>query len=170
MDDARRIASSNEFLAEFAQRLRNAGVEVTRLTTGVPMLHPQIASFSGLWQLGKGVSERHYRLSGRPEVLLNSPINIAYHGGGPVRCRITGVPADNEFPILKDLRAEGLTDYIVLAIPFADGSHKALSFATNRPAGFGASDIALFEALVIAPGSTRIFRQSTTGSRSISAR
>src|SRR5262245_8456599 len=148
MTDAREIAGPNEFLAAFALRLRDAGIDVTRITTGVPMLHPQIASFSGLWQLGKGVSERQFRLGGRLDVLLNSPINIAYHGGGPVRCRMTGPPSEDEFPIVKDLRAEGFSDYLVLALPFADGSHKALSFATNRPAGFDPRDVARFEALV----------------------
>src|SRR5262249_37084098 len=66
----------------------------------------------------------------------------------PVRCRMTGPPSATEFPIVKDLRAEGLTDYIVLSIPFADGSHKALSLDTNRPDGFRDADIALFEGLV----------------------
>jgi adenylate cyclase len=148
MTDARRVAGPNELLEGFAIKLRAAGVSVTRATTGVPMLHPQIASFSGLWQLGKGVSERQYRLSGRLDALLNSPINIAYHGGGPVRCRMTGPPHDGEFPIVKDLRAEGLTDYLVLSIPFADGSFKALSLATDRLQGFTDDEIALFEAVV----------------------
>ena len=58
MSDARKITEPAEFLDAFAQRLLQAGVAVTRVTTGVPLLHPQIASFSGLWQLGKGVSER----------------------------------------------------------------------------------------------------------------
>src|SRR5262245_4690953 len=148
MTDARRVAGPNELLEGFAERLRAAGVSVTRATTGVPMLHPQIASFSGLWQLGKGVSERQYRLSGRLDALLNSPINIAYHGKGPVRCRMTGPLHHDEFPIVKDLRAEGLTDYVVLSIPFADGSFKALSLATDHPQGFADDEIALFEAVV----------------------
>ena len=65
-----------------------------------------------------------------------------------MRCRLTSPPIEGEFPILADLRAEGLTDYIVLAVPFADGTHKSLSFATAHPDGFSDSEIALFEALV----------------------
>ncbi len=148
MTSARKVADPSEFLEAFAQQLRAAGVDVTRITTGVPLLHPQIASFSGLWQLGRPVSERRYRASSDRQPLHDSPIIIAYKGGGPVRCRMTGPPSATEFPIVKELRAEGLTDYIVLSIPFADGSHKALSLATNRPAGFRDGDIALFEALV----------------------
>jgi adenylate cyclase len=149
MADARKFTESADFLDAFSHCLLEAGVAVTRVTTGVPLLHPQIASFSGLWQQGKGVSERRYRaISSHVDALLNSPIVIAYRGQGPVRCLMTGPPDDQEFPIVKELRAEGLTDYVVLSIPFADGSHKALSLATNRPEGFHDDEIALFNALV----------------------
>ena len=50
MTDARRQVDANEFLEAFALKLRAAGVDVSRITTGVPILHPQIFSFSGLWQ------------------------------------------------------------------------------------------------------------------------
>jgi adenylate cyclase len=149
MADARKFTEPADFLDAFSHRLLEAGVAVTRVTTGVPLLHPQIASFSGLWQQGKGVSERRYRaISSHVDALLNSPIVIAYRGEGPVRCLMTGPPNDQEFPIVKELRAEGLTDYVVLSIPFADGSHKALSLATNRLEGFHDDEIALFNALV----------------------
>lgn len=149
MADARKFTQSADFLDAFSRRLLEAGVAITRVTTGVPLLHPQIASFSGLWQQGKGVSERRYRaISSHVDALLNSPIVIAYRGEGPVRCLMTGPPNDQEFPIVKELRAEGLTDYVVLSIPFADGSHKALSLATNRLEGFHDDEIALFNALV----------------------
>jgi adenylate cyclase len=78
----------------------------------------------------------------------NSPIWIAYDGGGPVRCDPTTPPQDGEFPILADLRRDGLTDYIVHSVPFADGSHKALSLATSRQGGFGDDELALFEAMI----------------------
>src|SRR6202011_2288381 len=61
MTEARRRTDPTEFLDAFALELRAAGVDVSRITTGVPILHPQIFSFSGLWQLGKGTSERRYR-------------------------------------------------------------------------------------------------------------
>ena len=45
--------------------------------------------------------------------MSNSPIRIAYEGGGPVRCDLTAPPREGEFAILADLRREGFTDYIV---------------------------------------------------------
>jgi adenylate cyclase len=151
MTGARRRVDPSEFLEGFAHELRVAGVDVSRITTGVPILHPQIFSFSGLWQLGKGTTERRYRTEPNiPATLLNSPIGIAYQGRGPVRFDLTAPPENGEFVILDDLRREGFTDYVVYSIPFADGSHKALSLATSRRGGFSADELALFEAMISA--------------------
>ncbi len=149
MSDGRKLADPNRFLEAFAETLRSAGSDVSRITTGVPILHPQIFSFSGLWELGKGTSERLYRAGpGLPQAMLNSPIGIAYQGGGPVRCDPMAPPQPGEYPILEDLRREGYTDYIVYAVPFADGSFKALSLATRRRGGFSSSELSLFEAMI----------------------
>jgi adenylate cyclase len=149
MTDARRRTDPGEFLGALAGELRASGVDVSRVTTGVPILHPQIFSFSGLWQLGKGVTERSYR--SEPDVaatLSNSPIGIAYQGRGPLRCDLSAPPQEREFAILAELRREGMTDYIVHSVPFADGSYKALSLATTRPGGFNGDELALFEAMI----------------------
>ena len=144
MIEGRKAVGSNDFLEAFASRLRRSGIDVTRMTTGVPILHPQIFSFSGLWQLGKGVSERRYREDeSQATSLENSPIKIAYEGR-PVRCRLTMSADESEFPILKDLRRDGITDYVVLPVPFTDGTSKALSLATTRNSGFSDDEIALF--------------------------
>jgi adenylate cyclase len=81
-----------------------------------------------------------------------SPIAIAYQGGGPVRCDLTAQPRDGEFAILGELRRDGFTDYVVYAVPFADGTHKALSLATKRRDGFHGHETALFEAMIPAVG------------------
>src|SRR5437660_5347695 len=153
MTDARKRADSSDFLEGFAHELRAAGVDVSRITTGVPILHPQIFSFSGLWELGKGTTERLFRpRPDIPAILANSPIGIAYQGGGPVRCDLGAPPQAGEFAILGDLRRDGYTDYVVHSVPFADGSHKALSLATRRRGGFEADELKLFEAMISAVG------------------
>lgn len=149
MTDARRRTDSSEFLEAFARELRVAGVDVSRITTGVPILHPQIFSFSGLWQLEKGTTERLYRTGPDSQATMaNSPIRIAYEGHGPVHCDLAAPTQDGEFAILDDLRRDGYTDYIVHSVPFADGSYKALSLATKRRGGFNSDELALFEAMI----------------------
>ena len=89
MTDGRKAIDANDFLEGFASCLRRAGIDVTRITTGVPILHPQMFSFSGLWQLGKGASERRYRADDSQMTSLeHSPIKIAYEGGS-ARRRLT---------------------------------------------------------------------------------
>ena len=119
---------------------------MVRATTGVPILHPQVHSFSALWEMDKGVSERLYHLNAASyAVYENSPTRIVYEGGGPVRCDPTGPPREGEFGILADLRRDGITDYLALPVPFSDGTSKMLSLATRRPGGFTADELALFD-------------------------
>ena len=54
LTDARRIAEPKSFLAALADQLIAQGIEVSRLTTGVPILHPQVHSYSARWDSVKG--------------------------------------------------------------------------------------------------------------------
>ena len=121
------------------------------MTTGVPILHPQVHSYSARWDLGQGVSERFFRLTAETlPTLVNSPVKTVYSGGGSVRCDPTAPPREGEFGILADLRSEGVTDYVALSIPFSDGTAKLLTVATRRKGGFSDAEMALLEA--ITPG------------------
>jgi len=146
---ARSIADTTTLIDELGERLNVAGIDVRRITTGIPILHPQVASYSALWNRGAPVTEREYHLDPKTlGSLRGSPIAIVYGGGGPVRCNPGAPPLLGEFPIVADLRSEGFTDYIVIPAPFSDGTIKALSFATDRAGGFRETDIGLFEAMM----------------------
>lgn len=151
LTDARRIADPKTFLAALAEQMLAQGIAVARLTTGVPILHPQVYSYSARWEQGKDVTDRYFRITKESQsVLENSPVKIVYGGGGSVRCDPSAPPREGEFGILADLRREGMTDYVALSIPFSDGTSKLLSVATRQPAGFSDAEMALLEA--ITPG------------------
>ena len=153
MTDGRRTTDPKTFLESFAMRLIEAGVDVSRITTGVPVLHPQLYSYSGLWERGKGVTERLYRVDASQDAILaNSPIKNTYEGQS-FRSQLTAPAAEREFPILTELRRAGMTDYVVLPVPFSDGSNKALSLATARDGGFSDNEITLFTAMTPAVAS-----------------
>ncbi len=129
----------------------------------MPSLHPQVNSFSTLWEEDKGLTFRQYS-GNRPRQLINSPIFIAYDKGKSTRCLMTGPPDDDQFDIVRDLREEAYTDYLVLALPFSDGSHKAASFATDRQGGFTQSEIDYLHAIRFALAAimeTRYLRHMT---------
>jgi adenylate cyclase len=148
LTDARRIADGKAFLSALADRLSVHGIEASRLVTGVPILHPQVYSYSARWDRGKGASDRFFRLTAENlHVLENSPVKTVYQGGGSVRCDPTAPPREGEFNILADLRREGMTDYIALSIPFSDGTTKLLAVATQKSGGFSDAQVELLEAL-----------------------
>src|SRR5262249_1196719 len=79
MTDARRHTDPIQFIDAFAGELRGGGIDVAGITTGVPILHPQIFSFSLLWELGKATTERLFRAGpDTTAIMSNSPIRIAY--------------------------------------------------------------------------------------------
>lgn len=126
--------------------LLDADVPLARLTTGVPSLHPNVDSFSTLWERGKGISFRQYRRTpDNVQVLQSSPIFTVYETGESVRCQLEQPPEDDNYEIQAELRAEGLTDYAAIPLPFSDGSFKALSVATDRPGGFNDQDVAVLK-------------------------
>jgi adenylate cyclase len=147
--DGPRITDATAFLNAFGEQLLANGIEVARVSTGVPLLHPQVFSSSGIWEVGKGASERRNPANADTlSRLQHSPIKTVYEGGGPIRRDLTAPPEAEEYVIYSDLRKEGFTDYLAIGVPFSDGSNKALTLATRRPAGFTADEIQTFVALI----------------------
>ncbi|HEY5963031.1 MAG TPA: hypothetical protein VIU42_03345 [Xanthobacteraceae bacterium] len=136
---------SAKFIAQFAAELVAAGIDIYRLTTGVHIIHPQIDASSALWQQGKPVTERRWKMD--RQILQNSPMPIVYSGRS-YRARLDGAAEPGEFPILTELRAEGVTEYIAFPLPFSDGSWKAVSYATCRAGGFPEDQVATLRGLV----------------------
>ena len=64
-----------------------------------------------------------------------------------VRARVDD-PASKRFPIVEDMRAEGVTDYIALPLPFIDGSVHASSWTTKQPGGFTDEQLAALRSIV----------------------
>lgn len=128
-----RYRETSPFVEALAEKLLEAGVELTRLTTGIRVLHPEIDAASCLWQPGKPVIERRWKMNWA--VVQNSPMAAVY-GGQTVRKRLDDPAEPSEFPIFADLRKDGATDYLALPLLFSDGSWKAITFVTARPGGF----------------------------------
>src|SRR5436190_702826 len=143
LDEGRRIAEPMSFLEAFAEQLRVSGIEVDRVSIGVPILHPQVYSFSGIWEPGKAPLERRNFADAKSLLrLARSPVKTIYEGAGPVRCDLTAAATEDEYAIYADLRRDGFTDYFGIGVPFSDGSSKALLLATKRPGGFVDDEIA----------------------------
>jgi adenylate cyclase len=149
-----RYSETATFLDAFATELQKAGIDLARSTTGIHVLHPQVDSLSCLWQQGKPIFERRYKLDAEgQEQFRNSPMPTVY-GGAEFRRRLDAPAAPDEFPILIELRAEGYTDYLGLPLPFSDGSWKGVTYVTSRTGGFPEDQVELLRS--VSPALARI--------------
>ncbi len=148
--EARDMADSRTVVGELGKRLCREGFPVVRLFVSLRTLNPQVLAIGLAWRRGdREASEvpRAHSILESP-MYLNSPIRLIFEGAPMVRRRIGAGAGALDFPILADLRDEGVTDYLALPLPFSQDRMNVISIATNRPGGFLPADIDRFEELM----------------------
>ncbi|MGE0116361.1 MAG: adenylate/guanylate cyclase domain-containing protein [Dongiaceae bacterium] len=142
------------------ERLAGLGVGLRRVLFGADTLHPVLEGRFFEWRRDReSVKQSEY---GRTEpgkshdLWLQSPFHqLLQSGESRLRRRIgpeTNAPA--EFPILADLAAEGITDYIAYCSRLEGsaviGQMDCIfsSFTTDRPSGFGDAEIEIIDRIV----------------------
>ncbi len=135
-------------LAQTCERLVAAGVPLWRAAGFVKTLHPDAFGRSFVWRSGAEVvvGTAGFDLPESPE-FIRSPLAILYQSGHEVRYRLDD-PESQRFPFFDDMRAEGVTDYIALPLPFTDGSTHASSWTTKQSGGFTDEQLAALRAIV----------------------
>ena len=141
--------NADELLGGLCDLLVARGLPLERVGLHGRVLHPQLAGVRLLWRRGIGAEETHYAHdtveSGAYE---KSPLYQVYLNGSTIRRRLNGPPADDDFPILAELRTEGFSDYLVTPLDMASGRRQAATWATNHPTGFTDEQIATIVGLV----------------------
>lgn len=135
----------DNLFADFCERLRADEVPLDRATMHLRTLHPQFMGARLLWRPGMKEAELS---TVEPTVLedprfLNSPIRALYDGAEGIRQRLDlpRAPGEEEYGIYRDLRAEGMTDYVALPMQFTDGKRHATTWSTRQPGGFSTDDL-----------------------------
>lgn len=150
IDGARSSGTSADMIAAVCERLVDAGLPLWRFGIFIRTLHPEIFGRNFIWREGREVEigTVDFDILDSPE-FAQSPLRIVFEQGVEVRRRIDD-PDSARFPIINDLRAEGVTDYIAVPMPFLDGSMHATSWVTREPGGFSDNDIAVIR-MIMAP-------------------
>src|SRR5262249_50871361 len=71
-----------------------------------------------------------------------------YRTGEVIRRKIVDPDCPNDFPVLVDLRAEQVTDYLASPLVFSNGDIHAVTCTTRQPGGFTDAQIAALEAVM----------------------
>ncbi|MGJ4951428.1 adenylate/guanylate cyclase domain-containing protein [Bradyrhizobium sp. HKCCYLS20291] len=136
VDGARSAATPSDMMAECCARLVGLGLPLWRVGVFVRTLHPDIAGRSFVWREGAGVEMGTVDFGFESSPLYtDSPLALVFEHGREFRAD-PRAPQAERFPILMDLRAEGVTDYLTLPMTFIDRAVHASSWTTKSPQGF----------------------------------
>ena len=141
-----------DFLTQFAEKLKESGVPVNRIAFFIRSLHPTIMGRAFRWDEGKGieVTQAGYEVIDQ-DIYLNSPIVRIYRGDETcIRRRLDDQCDLDEFPVLAELKEEGNTDYLIYGLPYLNGEMHAVSFTTMAPGGFSDRDFSLLKTCQLA--------------------
>src|SRR5215469_4999645 len=148
-DGARSAPQPEQVLAQLSERLVDCGIPLWRVAVFVRTLHPQVMGRRFVWRPGAEVeiSEAPYELL-ETATFRESPITRVYQTGQAIRRKLADPHCAADFPILAELQAEGVTDYLVSPLVFTDGAVHAVTCTTRQPGGFTDDEIAGIEAII----------------------
>lgn len=149
VDGARSASRSEDVLTELCERLSACGLPLWRVAIYVYTLHPDVVARRFLWRPGQAVNvaEASFAMAAEQE-MLSSPVNQIRATGEPMR-RALGDPAcPSDFTVLKELREEGVSDYLGLPLRFTNGEVHVATFTTRQPGGFAQAEIEALERIV----------------------
>jgi adenylate cyclase len=148
IDGARDMRRPQDVMAALGARLLDVGLPLHRVALFVRTLHPGMIGRRFVWRPGAAVeiSEGSYDFL-TTDIYQRSPVVVLYETGAPVRRRLEDPACPADFGIVEELRAEGVTDYLLQPLPFSNGEIHGISWTTKRPGGFSEADLAALDAI-----------------------
>lgn len=145
--DARTVPHLAALLDGFAQRLRRAGIALARLSIHIGTVHPQFVGYDCIWsQRGDYCQERKiHHAALETDRYRRGPLRPVIEDGALIRRDPRLPEAQAEFPLMADLDAEGITDYVARSLGMMSDVHIALSYSTDAPQRFAPEALALIE-------------------------
>ena len=149
IDGARSAPQPQQVLTQLSERLVACGIPLWRVAVFVRTLHPNVMGRRFLWRPDAEVelTEAPFELL-ETEYFRDSPIARVYQTGVAIRRKLADPDSPEDFPVLADLRAEAVTDYLASPLVFTDGAVHAVTCTTRQPGGFTDEEIAGIEAVI----------------------
>ncbi len=134
-----------DFLRALGKKLLESGIAISRMSAMIWSLHPMIAGKNYIWT--RGVEEittfaPSYELYDHPS-FINSPLSHVSQGLGGVRQKLDVPEGEMQFPIMKDLKDEGATDYVAMPLFFSNGQVNVLTLTSDHPKGLTTANLGL---------------------------
>jgi adenylate cyclase len=148
VDGAPPMRQPQDVLAELCERLLACGLPLHRVALFVTTLHPNVMGRRFLWRRAEDVlvTEANYDIL-ESDTYRRSPVPVVFERAETIRRRLADPACPDDYEILAEMRAEGVTDYLIQPLPFTNGEVHAASWTTRRASGFSAEHIAALEAI-----------------------
>src|SRR5438445_7685367 len=149
IDGARSPPLPQQVLAQLSERLVACGIPLWRVAVFVRTLHPNVMGRRFLWRPDAEVesTEAPFEFL-ETQYFRDSPIARVYQTGAPIRRKLADPDCPDDFPVLADLRAEEVTDYLASPLVFTDGAVHAVTCTTRQTGGFTDAQVAGIEAVI----------------------
>jgi adenylate cyclase len=148
-DGARSASQPQQIMAQLCERLVALGIPLWRTALFVRTLHPQVMGRRLLWQMDTGVRVTEAGFERLAEAdYLTSPVVHVYRTGVPLRRHLATADCPNDYSILDEFRAEGITDYLASPLFFTNGEIHVATWTTRQPGGFTGAQLAGIEKVV----------------------
>lgn len=143
----------NDLLTLFeslAWRVVAAGLPLERASLHVGTLHPELYGFSWSWNRSDGLCDetRVPQDSLETDSYRRNPLYRVIEYGEAVRCDTRDPAVADRFPLMAELAAEGITDYLAQPIGGGETYHNAVTVATKRSDGFTEAEVGSIERLL----------------------
>lgn len=154
--------SSADLVQKFCEALIEQGVPVWRCFVITQTLHPQLFGAIYYWYADRNRVEAY---SGEHATLQkpafqNSPIMPILRGEGGIRRKLEEPGVLLDYPILQDLKKEGVTDYVAMPMVFSDGQINMITLASKTKGGFSLAQLGHIHEIL--PALSRFFEVHTT--------
>ena len=148
-DGARSAAESQQVLEELCARLLDCGIPLWRVEVFVRTLHPEVIGRRFHWQQGSevSVSISTFDLSSTSQS-RKSLVEHVCASGNTIRKRPMDEGSETEFPWLKELWADGVTEVFATPLVFTTGDVHVAIWITRQVGGFSDEQLNGIEAVV----------------------
>ena len=144
----------DDVLQQLCERLTACGLPLWRVALFVRTLHPQVLGRRLVWRRGEAVTVSEAPIEfGDSSEFRQSTVGRVFRTGVALRRRLLE-GAELDSPVLRELHAEGVTDYLASPLPFTGGEMHVMSWTTRAPQGFSPAHLAAIE--VVLPALVRL--------------
>jgi len=146
---ARSAPQPEQVLSELCNRLSACGIPLWRVEVFVRTLHPNVIGRRFRWQADEGTVVRAAPFAPPDKAeTRESLVSRVCADGDPVRRQLFRAECPADFPLLQELRAEGVTDFWASPLVFTDGDMHAAIWTTREPRGFTEEHMSGLETIV----------------------